>query len=565
MIRLPKPGAMKSDPPSLPPHWQSLAHAFVHQARMQPRARALHDSTAVSLTYGQLLIRAIALANLLKHRLQEESAVGILLPPSAGAVLANLALSLLGKITVNLNYASGQKMLDSCTDQCRLKFVITSKRVIDRLGLTPHAQVILLEELQHEPDLLDKLKALIEAELIPEGLLGKFLPGLLGDTKQTSEASDRHEIKSLPRLNDPATVIFTAGSTGDPKGVLLSHSNILSNIQAIRQQGHIQNGEIVLGVIPFFHSFGLTMTLWACLCLGECVVYHYDPLDGRRIAQLCEKFKATTIVCTPTMITSYIRRSSPEQFASLKNCIVGGEKLLHGQFQDIKSKLGITPLEGYGLAETSPVVSCNVPGTVTLSDGRTVDGIKPGTVGLPVPGTQVRIVDPDSNEDLPSGKEGVILVHGPQVMIGYLDRPEATKAVLKNGWFRTGDMGFLDEEGFLTVTGRLTQFSKIGGEMVPHLAIQDELLHLTGKDAQSLCVTSIPDAKRGERLVVVYCELGETPQQLVEKMRATEVPRLWIPDTKDFVQVDKLPVLPNGKLDIRQVKQLAGRQSTAGG
>jgi acyl-[acyl-carrier-protein]-phospholipid O-acyltransferase/long-chain-fatty-acid--[acyl-carrier-protein] ligase len=539
-----------------PSHWHSLAHAFVHQVKSKPRAQAVSDSIGLSFTYEQLFIRAVALANLLMEKIDSSHRVGVLLPPSVGAVIANLALTLIGITTVNLNYTVGQDRFNSCLKQCELKHVISARLVIEKLKLKPDATVLYLEDLQMEADVLDKVKSWLEAKLLPEVILGQLLPGLAAETSKT--LSDPWQASS-----DPTTIIFTAGSTAEPKGVLLSHRNILSNIHAISQQGHIRTGEVVLGVIPFFHSFGLTMTLWACLCLGESVIYHYDPFDARRIADLCDKFQATTLICTPTMMATYIRRCKPEQFSSLRHCILGGEKLMRQQAIEIQNKLGLTPLEGYGLAETSPVIACNVPGNVVLSDGRTVSGTKLGTVGLPVPGTLIKISDLDTHQDLPPTKEGGISVHGPQVMIGYLNKPKETEAVLKDGWFTTGDIGFLDEDGFLTVTGRLSQFSKIAGEMVPHLAIEEELLRLTGKDAQNLCVTSVPDAKRGERLVVVHCNLDETPEKLVKRLSESNLPKLWIPDSRDFLQVDVLPTLANGKLDLRKIRELVLQDSSS--
>lgn len=533
-----------------PSHWFTLAQAFVHQVKSKSRSPAVSDSTGISLNYQRLFVSAVALAHLLAAKIGGSQRVGILLPPTVGAVIANLAVTLLGKTTVNLNYTSGQERLDYCLLQCEIDYVLSARRVIDKLKLSPNATVLYLEDLQKQADTLIKVKSWFEANLLPEAILAELLPGL------AIEPGGHDLSDPWQASNQPATIIFTAGSTAEPKGVVLSHRNILSNIHAIRQQGHIRPGEVVMGVIPFFHSFGLTMTLWACLCLGESVIYHYDPFDSRLIGDLCEKFRATTLICTPTMMSAYIRRCEPKQFRSLSHCILGGEKLMRQEALEIQNKLGLTPLEGYGLAETSPVISCNVPDDVKLPDGRTVPGTKLGTVGLPVPGTVIRISDLSSKETLPANKEGEITVQGPQVMIGYLNKPAETQAVLQDGWFTTGDIGFLDDDGFLTVTGRLSQFSKIAGEMVPHLAVEEELLRLTGKDSQSLCVTSIPDTKRGERLVVVYCGLGKTPEELVKCLAQSNLPKLWIPDSRDFVRVEVLPTLANGKLDLRKIRSI---------
>ena len=547
--------------PQLPHQWQSLSHAFLHQARLQPHALAVCDSLGARLTYEQLLLKSLALANLLRASLNSTICVGIMLPPSAGAVIANLAVAFLGKVSVNLNYTAGQRAFDTYVSESGLKHIITAEAVVKRVKLEIKSDLIFIESVQEDADFLTKLKSWAEAELVPESWLGQLMPGLSSQNRIPLSEFGLLQGKesNLPssKINDPATIIFTAGSTSDPKGVVLSHSNLLSNINAIKEQGQIKTGEIVLGVIPFFHSFGLTMTLWAPLCLGETVVFHYDPFDARRIGELAESFKATCLICTPTMISSYIRRCGPSKFRTIRNCILGGEKLKQQQMISLKENLSVIPVEGYGLAETSPVVSCNVPNHVRLADGNIVEGIKIGTVGLPVPGTQIRIVDPDSGEILSAGIPGLIHVKGPQVMLGYLNQPDLTCRAIKDGWFNTGDIGFLDEQGFLTVTGRVSQFSKIAGEMVSHMAVENEILRISGLSAGDIFVTAIPDDARGERLVVIYCNIDKTPDDIVGELKKSDIPRLWIPNSRDFIKIAALPVLPNGKLNLRRLKQIA--------
>jgi|AGTN01.1.fsa_nt_gi Acyl-CoA synthetases (AMP-forming)/AMP-acid ligases II len=565
IIEMNSPKATRTEvrQPLLPRHWTSLAAVFVHQAKSQPHSLAVRDSFGNALTYRQLLIKSVALAHLLFKRLEDSECIGILLPPSAGAVIANIAVALLGKIPVNLNYTAGQKIFDSYLKKCELKHVISAEKLLKKTHLEPACDIIFLEDEEKDADLITKIKAWVESEFLPEELLGFVLSGLSSSKHAhlpiaPNAASEGNSGSSTNKLNDPATIIFTSGSTGNPKAVVLSNSNILSNIHAINLQGQIQKGEIVLGVIPFFHSFGLTMTLWAPLCLGETVIYHYDPLDARRIGELCERFQATCLICTPTMMSAYIRRCKPGQLASIKTCVLGGEKLKHQQSLSISDSLGIMPVEGYGLAETSPIVACNVPKQVTLADGREVNGTKPGTVGLPLPGTAVRIIDVFSKNEVPVGSQGLIQVKGPQVMLGYLNQPEETARVIQDGWFSTGDIGFLDADGFLTVTGRLSQFSKIAGEMVPHLAVEDELMRVTGLSGSELSVTSIPDEGRGERLIVVSTRLNREPLDVIDKLRkSTEMPRLWIPDHRDFIEVQSLPIMVNGKLDLQKIRQIA--------
>ncbi|MBX9693318.1 MAG: AMP-binding protein [Cyanobacteria bacterium] len=549
--------ALVIQPPlKLPQQWKSLAHAFIHQARIQPGALAVRDSLGTRLTYNQLLIRSIALANYLSDSLSDSQYVGILIPPSVGAVIANIALTLLGKITVNLNYVCGQKMFDSYVRQCRLKHIVTSKLVLKKLRIEPKCQLLFLDSVEEDIHLFEKITAWLEAEIVPENILVRLLQN------QSLQAEPFPEVngscKKSSRLNDPATIIFTSGSTGDPKGVMLSHENILSNVSAIKQHGQISDKEMVLGVIPFFHSFGFTMTLWAPLCLGETVVYHYDPFDARRIGSLCERYKITCLVSTPTILSSYLRRCGADQFSDVRTCIVGGEKIERQQLLRLQEELDTTPLEGYGLAETSPVVSCNVPAVVTTADGRSVWGTKPGTVGLPLPGTSVRIVGEQTGEELAIDEQGIVQVKGPQVMLGYLDRPAETAKAVRDGWFSTGDVGFLDEDGFLTITGRLSQFSKIAGEMVPHLAITDELLRICHLGQADLCVTAVPDEIRGERLVVLVSGQLEKPaSEIVAELSAIGMPKLWIPDERDFFTIPELPLLPSGKLNLQKIKEIA--------
>jgi acyl-[acyl-carrier-protein]-phospholipid O-acyltransferase/long-chain-fatty-acid--[acyl-carrier-protein] ligase len=546
--------------PPLPHKWTSLAHAFLHQVRMRPHALAVVDSLGRKLTYEKLLVAAIALTNELSGKLHDSSTVGIFLPPSAGAAIANVAVALLGKISANLNYTTSQSICDAAIKESGINYVITSGQFLKRISLNLNAENLIdLDKIVHDIGVLRQVRAWLEAEL-PDQILKHLLPGLDSSMSTAATPSVYGQIEFYQdhdgsRLSSPATLIFTSGSTGTAKGVVLSHSNILSNVHAISLQGHIREGEIVLGVIPYFHSFGLTMTLWAPLCLGETVVYHYNPLEARKIADLCEKFKATTLICTPTMLSSYLRRCSIEKFSSLKNCIIGGEKLRAQQRREFEELLGMLPLEGYGLAETSPVVACNVGCEVTLKDGRRVSGTRPGTVGLPLPGTTIRIRDQSTGKDLPPGQEGMIVVSGPQVMMGYFNRPEATASVLKDGWFTTGDIGFIDDDGFLTITGRLSQFSKIGGEMIAHLAVEEEIVKLNAAEPFEICVTSTTDLKRGEKLVVVYSHLYFTPRVIVEKMRASTVSRLWIPQPEDFIQIDEIPVLGNGKRDLNYIKK----------
>lgn len=526
--------------PPLPADWKSLASAFVHSARSRSNKIALVDSTKASLTYGDALLRSAALGRAIARSVQDDAYVGIFLPPTVPTAVANIAVTLLGKIPVNLNYTSSKKIVDSSIEQCGIKHVLTSQKILDRAKFEPAAKVVRLEELAKTVTTADKIFAAAVAKIVPIPLLGAFLPGL----------------RTL-NLDSIATVVFTSGSTGDPKGVVLSQRNVLSNIHQINNHIELLPDEVVLGVLPFFHSFGFTVTLWTVLCLGKKGVYHFNPLDTKIVTELCREHGANLLVGTPTFVRNYVHRGDPAAFRTIVHLVLGAEKLRSDTANEIRETWKIEPLEGYGCTELSPVVSVNTPHDRPTRDGRTISGNRPGSVGMPLPGTAIKTVDPDTGVDLKRGETGLILVKGPQVMTGYLNKPEATAKVIRDGWYSTGDLGRQDADGFLWITDRLSRFSKIGGEMVSHLKVESAIMEATGRDEQAVAVTSLPDPKRGERLIVVHVDLGQTPAEVCRKLGSSDLPKLWIPDPADFVRVKALPILGTGKLDLRTLREIA--------
>jgi acyl-[acyl-carrier-protein]-phospholipid O-acyltransferase/long-chain-fatty-acid--[acyl-carrier-protein] ligase len=463
-----------------------------------------------------------------------------MVPPTVPGAVANLAVSLWGKVPINLNYSASQSVVDASIDQAGITHVITSAKVLDRFKITPKGTLILLEDIPKLVTLIDKVVAAILARLVPRFALAPFIPGLRGD-----------------QLDDVATVIFTSGSTGDPKGVVLSQRNVLSNVQQVEEQVHLLPHEVLLGILPFFHSFGYTITIWTALCLGKKVVYHVNPIDARTIGKLCEQHKVTLLASTPSFTRFYLKSCEARQFQSLTHLILGAEKLKPELAADIKKVLGIEPMEGYGCTELSPVVAVNVPREVELKDGRKVHGNRLGTVGRPVPGTAIKTVDPDTGADLPPGSVGVIAVKGPQVMVGYLDRPDLTALAVKDGWYLTGDLGFLDADGFLKITDRISRFSKIAGEMIPHVGVESAIMEAAGVDEHHVAVTGVPDPKHGERLCVIYTDLGVSPATLHHQLASGPMPKMWIPSVRDFIHVEELPITATGKVDLRRLREIA--------
>lgn len=548
---VPAPGAVSDPPPDepmppLPPSWRSLARAFVHAARAARARQAVADGSGMSLTYGGLFRSAAALSRVFARTLGPQPYVGLLLPPSVPAVVANVALTLCGKVPVNLNYAAGSEQVASAVRQCGIRQVVSARRVINKLSIESGADLILLGEGPARATLWDKLWGAFAARVVPSSWLGAFLPGLRGDD-----------------LGATATVIFTTGTTGDPKGVVLTQGNVLSNIRQVEAHLAPAPDENVLGVMPYFHAMGFTVTLWAVLCLGRSAVYHHNPLDARVVGGLCRRHAVTLIFAAPTFMRFYIRRCRRDQFRTVRRVGLGGERLDPELAVAIREALGFDPLEGYGATELSPVVSFNVDRPVRGRGGVAVPGNRPGTVGRLLPGTAVKTVDPVTRADLPRGAEGLICVKGPQVMSGYLNRPEATAEVLKNGWYVTDDVGLLDDDGFLKVAGRLSRFSKIGGEMVPHERVEAAVRAAAGAGEGAVAVTALPDARRGERLLVLYTDLGgKTPAEVEQVLATGNLPRLWQPAADDYLRIDSMPTLPTGKVNLGRLRQIA-RELTA--
>jgi acyl-[acyl-carrier-protein]-phospholipid O-acyltransferase/long-chain-fatty-acid--[acyl-carrier-protein] ligase len=351
-----------------------------------------------------------------------------------------------------------------------------------------------------------------------------------------------------------ATVIFSSGSTGEPKGVMLSHHNIMSNIEALRMVFRVNCSDNVCSALPFFHSLGFTGTLWFPLVSGFSAAYHPNPMDGEKIAQMVREHKSTILLATPTFLLAYLRRAKREDFASLRLVITGAEKLKAKVADSFEERFGIRPMEGYGATELAPVITLSLP-DVEVGGVRQY-GSKEGSVGHPVPGVVIKVVDPDSGVELKAGEAGLMLVKGPNVMLGYLGRPDKTAEAIKDGWYVTGDIGVLDEDGFIRITDRLSRFSKIGGEMVPHGVVEDELHNRLGQTGV-VAVTAVPDEKKGERLVVIYSREAADIETLQRHMAESSLPNLWKPGRDCYVDVESLPILGTGKLDLKGIKEMA--------
>ena len=534
------------------PRMRTLDRAFVHTARLHPLQFFMADGKTPRVSFASALVKTVFIARRLRRQVGDQPMIGMLIPPSAGGALTNYALMLAGRVPVNLNYTASNEVIASSAQQCGIDVVITSRAFLDRFpSMIIPGRTLLLEEALAAPRLTEKLFALALAWLMPAGLLKRAL-GAHRVKLQTEFATGKGRAAQMDQL---ATVIFSSGSTGDPKGVMLTHFNIASNISQIMQVFMLDGRDKILGILPFFHSFGFMAGLWLPAVHGVGVVFHVNPLDAQTVGALIEKYNVTLLVATPTFLQAYMRRCKPESFGSLQYVLVGAEKLQERVALAFEDQFGIRPLEGYGCTECSPIVAVNgkdfrAPGFRQVASRR-------GKIGHPLPGVSVRIVDIDTGQPVAPGTAGMLLVKGPNVMRGYLGKPEKTAEVLHDGWYTTGDIAMMEEDGFLTITDRLSRFSKIGGEMVPHILIEEKLNELAESNEQVFAVTAVPDEKKSERVVVIHTLPESKLAPVLEKFAQCDLPALWKPKSGQFVHVDAIPVLGTGKMDLRGIKALA--------
>ncbi|HVU86039.1 MAG TPA: AMP-binding protein [Pirellulales bacterium] len=518
-----------------------MPREFLHMCRRRRKATKIVDTTGVEMTGGSLLLRTLIFRRLLLRNVlgADEKFVGILVPPSAGAVLANIALPLCGRIPVNLNYTVSSDVMNSCIRQAEIKHVLTSRKVLERFNLDIHADLVYLEDFKDKVTTVDKLIAAFQAFVCPMPILER----ILGVDK----------IKD----DDLLTVIFTSGSTGEPKGVMLTQRNVASNVECVDYLLQLNPDDCVAGILPFFHSTGFTTTLWTALSLDPKGAYHTSPLEARQVGEMCRKHKVSILVSAPTFLRNYLRRCPPEDFAGVEMVLTGAEKLPIELSEAFEKKFGVRPGEGYGTTELSPIVAFHVPKTRATSPEQLT--CKEGTVGRPIPGVQVKAVNPETGKDLGPNEEGVLWFKGPNVMKGYLNRPDLTAKVIKDGWYNSGDVGLVTSNGCIQITGRQSRFSKIGGEMVPHIKVEETIQAVTEADPDELtfAVTGVPDPTRGERLVVLYTDLPRPIDEICRDLAAKGLPNIWIPSQDSFCKVETIPVLGTGKLDLRGLKELA--------
>ena len=474
--------------------------------------------------------------------------VGVLLPASAGGAIANLALLMRGKAVVNLNYTSGAEVVGRAMERAGITTVVTSRKFVTRLKAKGFDVTGVLEgkNLFHMEDLRETIR---RDEFLRALLLVQFLPAWLLRLLYFKKTD----------VDETAAILFSSGSEGTPKGVMLSHRNIVGNVRQVAGLFNARENDTFLGTLPLFHAFGLTITTFLPLLEGIPVVCHPDPTDARGIGRLVASHGITFLCGTPTFLGMYARNRKlhPLMFASLRLVVAGAERLPGEVRTAFKAKFGLDIHEGYGTTETTPVASVNVNDVLNTMDFTVQPGRKDGTVGMPLPGSAVRIVDPETMLDLPQGEAGLILIGGTQIMKGYLHDPGRTaEAIVEQDgirWYKTGDKGKIDEDGFIVILDRYSRFAKIGGEMVSLTAVENAMREVAPEESE-IAAAAVPDPKKGERVVALVCGMDD-PSALKSAMLEAGTEPIMVPST--FIGVDAIPKLGTGKTDLAGVKRAA--------
>jgi acyl-[acyl-carrier-protein]-phospholipid O-acyltransferase / long-chain-fatty-acid--[acyl-carrier-protein] ligase len=515
-----------------------LAEECVRGLKRRPFATAVIDGLDHSaLSRSKLLGAAAALSRFLRKQFADER-IAIVLPASKGSMLVNLAVTLAAKVPVDLNFTIGRAANESCCKRANLQVAISATQFMERIKDFPWPEHVLK---------LDEVMPRLRSQIVFWWTMSILLPAqLLVRLLRVPKKGGHAE----------AILIFTSGTTGEPKGVVISHRNVVGNVSQFRELLDAKKDDAILASLPFFHTFGSTVTLWYPLVEGVRTVTYPSPLEAAKNAALIERYELTLLLATPTFLRVYLRKAEPDQLRSLRLVIVGAEKMPLDLAKKFEERFGKKVFEGYGLTETAPVVSVNLPEPASNAEPTS----RLGSVGRMAPGIAAEIREPETDRKLSLYDTGMLWLRGVNIFEGYLHDPKQTAEVLRDGWLNTGDIGRFDNDGFLYIEGRLSRFSKIGGEMVPHEAIEQkiiDLLELSGKDERPLAIVGVQDESKGEALVLLSA-VDVDLDEVRKKLHEASVPNLWIP--KHVQHVESIPVLASGKLDLKKCNELAAEK-----
>lgn len=505
-----------------------LHQQFVRMAKKYGNKIAIIDKTrGTSTPYSRALIGALILSA--KFRKYDKGFIGIMIPTSAGCALANVGALMSGRIPVMINYSTGaESNARYAQKKCGFKTIITSKALLEKINCPVIEGMVLIEDIMAGISTGEKLKAALISKLPVNLILGNIHKGGEDDT---------------------AVILFTSGSEKDPKAVQLTHKNIVSNIESFGNYVDINSEDIILANLVFFHVFGLTVNLWVPLYYGMTMITYANPLDFQTICKIAREEKPTIMVGTPSFFWGYLQKSEPGDFKTLRLMVAGADKCPDALRAGFKEKHGVTLLEGYGATETSPVISVN-----------SVEFNRPGSTGRVIPGVEVRIENVETGEECKTGEVGIIYVRGDSVMKGYYSDQEQTSEVLKDGWYNTGDMGFFDKDMYLWHAGRFKRFTKVGGEMVSLVKVENTLEKYLPQGV-SCCVVEVMNEKKGSSIIAAVS--GEVHKTEILRKMMNDLPVIALP--REFVVISDLPMMGTGKIDFRSVTKMVQEKLAAEG
>ncbi|WP_150539009.1 acyl-[ACP]--phospholipid O-acyltransferase [Actinobacillus vicugnae] len=528
---------------------QPLTYQWLEMAREHRFKTSLVDAQGMKLNNTQFITAVLLFIKALRKPLQHDKRVGVLLPSSVAGAIVNMALLVMGKVPVNLNYTLSQENMEKALAKAEIQHVITAEKFLVKLADKGFDfsqmlanKTIFAEKIAKSTAKFTKIHTFLIALCAPEWWI-------------------KARYFASVELNDTATILFSSGSEDEPKGIELSHKNLLTNIKQVSELLNFRKEDVILNSLPIFHSFGLTVTMLMPLCEGVKAVCVPDPTDGAMVGKMSAQHQVSILFGTSTFFRLYTRNKKlhPLMFQNVRMVISGAEKLKADVKEAFRLKFGLEILEGYGTTETAPVASVNMPNMLDPDTFKAFIFHKENSVGLPLPGTIMKVVDPDTLQELATGEDGLILIGGGQVMKGYLNEPEKTAGVIVDlegvRYYKTGDKGHIDEKGFISIVDRYSRFAKIGGEMISLGALEEKLVPIFSEETQ-ISATAIADEKKGESIVLlVKSELDLA--EIKQRIKATNLPAIMLPS--EVLMVEEIPVLGSGKVDFKGVKSLAKR------
>ncbi len=516
---------------------KTLHYNFVKLAKKNPFKKLLYELDSKPLCRLDILLKSIILSRKIKRVKRNNNYMGIMLPNSYAAAISILAVMYADCVPAMLNFSLSKTTLASLIKKYQLDFVLTSRKFTNIIRYEQLNEMVFIEDIVKEISWKDKVICIAMLLFLPASLIVRIIAP-----------------KSFENLYSAAMVIFSSGSTGDPNGVVLTHHNLNCNANICCETMFIElDNDAITGNLPLFHSYGMMVEFWIPFMTGVRVTYIKNPLDYESIIKAVKEHRLTLLATTQTFLYGYIKKSSKEDYRSLRFLILGAEKFNSANANKIRDLTNVEPIEGYGCTELSPVVSVNISDD---SDNLGKESGKIGSIGKAITGVAAKVVNIETHLDCLPNEDGLLLIKGPTVMKEYLNKKEETAKAFIDGWYNTKDIAQIDEEGNITISGRISRFSKIAGEMISHELIESLINNYLGLFEKAIAVVNLKDKDGKDKVGVFYSLENLNIREVTRYLSNFGLSNLWIPKNRDFIKVDEIPTLPSGKLDLKKLKEM---------